>query len=64
MHTANITLEDWSDLAERMTVISRHDSGPALTIVGDHPELGAVVIVQSIDRVVLISELPLRSEFS
>ncbi|MHB2165718.1 hypothetical protein [Alsobacter sp. R-9] len=61
MHLETITLETWADLNDRMDIRHRHDDGTTLTVTGHHPELGAVVIVQTIDGVALVSEVPVSA---
>jgi hypothetical protein len=59
MHTLIITLETWSDINDQLAVTHRHDTGAVFTTIGTHPDLGDVVIIQSIDGVARVSQLPL-----
>jgi hypothetical protein len=61
MDMVSITIETWADINDRLMVTHRHDNGAVFTTLGTHPDLGDVVIVQSIDGVALASQLQLRA---
>lgn len=60
MFHRHINLETYCDIHEDMLIASATDTGSFLTITGEHPTLGHVVIVQGImsTDVLLISEFP------
>jgi len=59
MHQNMITVEQFSDIQESLSVFSRVDSGSVATTIGKHPLLGSCVVFDDMTSdLVLLSERP------
>ncbi len=57
-HEASISFRQFVAIYHQLTTVQRSDGGAVMTISGQHPELGVVLILQSLNGVTLKSENP------
>jgi hypothetical protein len=57
-HETALSFPEFVKLYHQLATVQRASVGVVATISGQHPELGGVLIVQSLDNVTLSSEKP------
>ncbi len=60
-HEVELSFAQFVALYHQLATVRRANVGVVATISGQHPELGAVMILQSLDNVTLRSERPYSS---
>jgi hypothetical protein len=61
MHQNMITVEQFSEIQENLSVFSRVESASLATTIGKHPLLGSCVVFDDMTSdLVLLSELPFK----
>lgn len=64
MNVREIDLQTWANVFENSVIASQHDDVALLVTRGRHPDLGAIVGVQRVDGMTLISEHPINDATS
>ncbi|MEH3117418.1 MAG: hypothetical protein PGN25_07370 [Methylorubrum populi] len=62
MHGRTITMEAWAEVYAELELPSFGTVGTAAITSGEHPHLGAVIAVQTLDGIHIISDLPFADE--
>lgn len=55
-------METWADIHDELEFPVYGEVGPASIVTGEHPEFGAIIMVQTMEGATLISELPFEDE--
>lgn len=55
-------MQTWADINEDLEFPVYGEVGPASITTGEHPELGSVIVIHTLEGVQLISELPYQDE--
>ncbi|MBM1172851.1 hypothetical protein [Microvirga arabica] len=59
MQTTTITIEELADILKNMPDAHLVDGGSFMSTTGYHWSYGFMVIIQTIDEIILVSEVPL-----